>query len=156
MYPIVHRLHEMLAELRRANKRGVGYGPRLDPFTKKMGHHDGFDLPCRVGVEIHAPWDGVVERVFDDPTRGGRSLVISHKEVKLKTGYAHLHEVMDDVVPGALVRRGQVVARSGISGRSTGAHLHFTVRMPIISASDWFKVDPLPFLEKAEVQEVIL
>jgi len=144
MFPVLERLPDILARMRRDQRTGFLFGPRLNP-SKRMEHHDGVDLPCPPGTPIYSPWDGVVERAWEDKDRGGLSLIICHSGVRVKSGYAHLSGLALGIIDGVAVARGQEVALSGNSGMSRGPHLHFTIRIPMIT-DEWLKIDPLPFL----------
>ena len=111
------------------------FGWRRDPFTQEARFHHGTDLRAAYGQDVRAAGDGVVTFAGD---RGGYGLtvVVDHGG-GVETRYAHLSAA--DVKPGTRVRAGEVLARSGNSGRSTGAHLHFEVRR------DGQAVDPREF-----------
>jgi murein DD-endopeptidase MepM/ murein hydrolase activator NlpD len=102
---------------------GSGFGFRSDPITGRPALHAGLDFPAEVGTPIRAAAGGIVTAKERHPAYG-LVLEIGHGN-GLTTRYAHCESI--DVEPGALVRRGQVVARIGNSGRSTGPHLHFEV-----------------------------
>jgi murein DD-endopeptidase MepM/ murein hydrolase activator NlpD len=115
---------------------GSGFGFRLDPINGRSALHQGLDFPAETGTPIHAAAGGMVVANEWHPEYG-HMLEIDHGN-GLVTRYAHCSSV--DVVLGALVRRGQQVARVGTSGRSTGAHLHFEVLV------DGVPQDPARFL----------
>jgi len=146
MHPIVNGLPELLSRIE--SRKGAHFGPRRNPITGLEELHDGIDLPCGTGTKIRAPWDGEVDECFESP-KGGLSLIIYHEEEHLKSGYAHLRATIGSVDKGDLVRRGEPIAVSGSTGKSTGPHLHFTIRRETAIEKDWVKVDPLPFLESA-------
>jgi murein DD-endopeptidase MepM/ murein hydrolase activator NlpD len=101
------------------------YGMRRDPFTGKQAFHRGLDFSVPVGTPVRATAAGVVRTV--EKQRGlGRLVKIDHGG-NVMTVYAHLHEAR--VARGDRVARGQVVALSGNSGRSTAPHLHYEVRL---------------------------
>jgi murein DD-endopeptidase MepM/ murein hydrolase activator NlpD len=102
---------------------GSGFGFRPDPFTGRTALHTGQDFPVDVGTPIQAAAGGVVLATNHHPTYGNL-LEIDHGN-GLVTRYAHTSRIL--VKPGDLIKRGQVVAESGNSGRSTGPHLHFEV-----------------------------
>lgn len=100
-----------------------GYGWRRHPITSKRSFHHGIDLANRKGTPIYATADGVIKetgrkRYF------GNYIAISHK-FGYQTNYAHLNRIF--VREGDTVKRGQIIAEMGNSGRSTGAHLHYEV-----------------------------
>lgn len=105
------------------------FGTRLDPYTAKRVMHRGMDIANRHGAPVIAPADGVV--VFAGVEGAyGKVLVIDHG-FGIKTRYAHLSEFQ--VERGANVTRGQRIASIGNTGRSTGPHLHYEVRVNGIS-----------------------
>ena len=96
---------------------------RISPFTNLREFHEGLDISARTGTEIIAPADGVVSEI--GKTYGfGNLLIVSHG-YGLKTMYGHLSNVL--VKKGQSIKRGQKIALSGSSGRTTGPHLHYEV-----------------------------
>jgi murein DD-endopeptidase MepM/ murein hydrolase activator NlpD len=118
---------------------GSGFGFRTDPFNGRLALHTGLDFPAEAGTPIHAVAGGLVltRTVHADY---GNMLEIDHGN-GLVTRYAHCVSI--DVLPGAIVKRGQQVARVGNTGRSTGAHLHFEVLVDAVHQ------DPARFLANA-------
>ena len=102
-----------------------GFGPRLHPLLGYTRMHQGLDFGAPVGTPILAAGDGVVEEARWDGDYG-RWLRIRHAP-GLETGYAHLSAWAPGVTPGAHVRQGQVIAYVGITGLTTGPHLHYEV-----------------------------
>ncbi|MBC7995179.1 MAG: M23 family metallopeptidase [Rhizobacter sp.] len=102
---------------------GSGFGFRTDPFSGRAALHTGLDFPGDVGTPIMAAAGGVV-RSTDFHAAYGNLLEIDHGN-GLTTRYAHASKIL--VKAGDLVKRGQVVAQVGTTGRSTGPHLHFEV-----------------------------
>ena len=102
---------------------GSGFGFRTDPFSGRAALHAGLDFPAESGTPIHAAAGGLVTLRETHPEYG-QLLEIDHGN-GLATRYAHVASY--EVALGALVKRGQLVARVGNTGRSTGAHLHFEV-----------------------------
>jgi murein DD-endopeptidase MepM/ murein hydrolase activator NlpD len=101
----------------------AGFGKRADPFTGRSDFHSGIDISVPRGTRVVAPADGVV--VFVGAKAGyGKALVIDHG-FGVVTRYAHLDGF--EVRPGQRVRRGDVIAYSGNTGRSTAPHLHYEV-----------------------------
>ena len=101
------------------------FSVRLDPYTGERVMHEGLDIAAGVGTPVRAPSDGTV--VFSGLEGGyGHVLVIDHG-YGLKTRYGHLSRI--DVKVGEKVKRGQFVAAVGNTGRSTGPHLHYEVRV---------------------------
>ena len=98
---------------------------RLDPYTSERVMHAGMDIAGPHGKEVIAPSDGTV--VFAGLEGGyGNVLVIDHG-YGIKTRYGHLSAVK--VKAGEKVKRGQIIAALGNTGRSTGPHLHYEVRV---------------------------
>jgi murein DD-endopeptidase MepM/ murein hydrolase activator NlpD len=102
-----------------------GFGWRIDPFTGEAAMHEGVDFPADVGTPIKAAAAGIVIDVERHPEYGNL-IEIDHGN-GITTRYAHASKVF--VKTGELVRRGQKIAEVGTTGRSTGPHLHFEVRV---------------------------
>lgn len=102
-----------------------GFGYRTDPFTRKLRMHQGLDIAGPVGTPIVATADGQVK--FAGPRMGyGLTVEIDHG-YGYSTLYAHCHLLK--VTAGDLVRRGDVIALLGSTGRSLSPHLHYEVRV---------------------------
>jgi len=101
------------------------YGWRIDPFTGERAMHEGVDFVAAPGTAIRAAAAGVIISAELHPQYG--NLVEIEHGSGLTTRYAHASRLW--VKPGQLVRRGQKIAEVGTTGRSTGPHLHFEVRM---------------------------
>lgn len=107
----------------RSGWQSSAYGHRIDPITGERAWHDGADFAGREGSDILAVASGVVS--WSGHKSGyGTMVEVSHGD-GLITRYAHNQENLVDV--GDLVRRGDVIALMGSSGRSTGPHVHFEV-----------------------------
>jgi len=102
-----------------------GFGYRISPFTGLRQRHEGIDISNRIGTPIIAPADGVVTNIGRE-WGFGKILVISHG-FGFITRFAHLDRI--DVKIGQKVKRGEEVAKMGSTGRSTGPHLHYEVRV---------------------------
>lgn len=101
-----------------------GFGYRRCPFTHRRRFHEGIDIANNVGTSIYAPADGVVS--FTGWKGGyGRLLKIRHGS-GYETLYGHLSKIL--ARKGERVKRGDLIALSGHSGRSTGPHLHYEIR----------------------------
>jgi len=98
-------------------------GWRKHPITGKRSFHYGLDFGNKTGSPIYATADGIVQSVKRHKYLG-KYLTISHN-FGYQTKYGHLHKVL--VKQGESVKRGQIVALMGNSGRSTGSHLHYEV-----------------------------
>jgi murein DD-endopeptidase MepM/ murein hydrolase activator NlpD len=101
------------------------YGWRVDPFTGERAMHEGVDFVALPGTPIQAAAAGVVTLAERHP-HYGLMVEIDHGK-DLTTRYAHASKLL--VKPGQMVKRGQLLAEVGSTGRSTGPHLHFEVRI---------------------------
>ena len=116
------------------------YGIRSDPFRGTAAMHAGVDSPGPVGTPIYATADGMVDRA---ERAGGYGNMVELDHGKgIQTRYGHLSKIL--VEPGTRVHRGQLIALMGSTGRSTGPHLHYEVRI------DGRAVNPVPFLQTAD------
>lgn len=123
----------------RAGYASSTYGMRIDPFTGRSHFHAGVDYNGPRGTEILAVADGVVR--FAGRSAGyGNTVEIDHGNGYV-TRYAHNQENL--AAEGARVRAGDVIAKMGSSGRSTGSHVHIEV------LHNGRAVNPVPFLRKA-------
>ena len=113
------------------------YGWRRHPITGRHAMHEGLDFAAPRGTPIHAASGGIVTLARYVPGYG-KTVEVNHGN-GLVTRYAHASSI--SVKPGELVTRGQQIARVGSTGRSTGAHLHFEVRVA------GHPLDPTLFLE---------
>lgn len=112
------------------------YGYRTDPFSGKLAMHEGMDFAGKEGSDVVATASGVV--TYADERWGyGKLVEINHGD-GFTTRYGHAREIT--VEAGDIVKPGQVVARMGNSGRSTGPHVHYEVR------KDGQPVDPRPYI----------
>ena len=101
------------------------YGWRIDPFNGNKAFHEGLDFTANLGTAIHAAADGIVSTAERTPDYGN-IVKIDHGS-GLETRYAHASKLL--VKPGERVIKGQVVAQVGSTGRSTGPHLHYEIRL---------------------------
>jgi len=102
------------------------FGSRKDPFTGKRKMHHGMDFTGPKGSDIFATGDGVVVESGYSFYGYGNRVIIDHG-YGYKTIYAHLQKIYAD--EGQIVKRGDVVGALGNTGRSTGAHLHYEIRL---------------------------
>jgi len=100
-----------------------GFGPRLDPITGRGAFHEGLDMSVAYGSSVRAPADGVV-MVADRENGLGKVVKVNHG-FGFVTVFAHLERSL--VKEGARVARGQVIGKVGMTGRTTGPHLHYEV-----------------------------
>jgi murein DD-endopeptidase MepM/ murein hydrolase activator NlpD len=101
------------------------FGERQDPFNGEGAFHAGVDIGAPVGTPVRATADGAVEKAGWG-TGYGREINIDHGH-DLMTVYGHLSSIV--VIEGQHVNRGQIIGYVGQSGRSTGPHLHYEVRV---------------------------
>jgi murein DD-endopeptidase MepM/ murein hydrolase activator NlpD len=114
------------------------FGLRADPFTGRTSMHQGVDIASPLRSTISAMGDGVV--TYAGERRGYGMLVEINHGQGYSTRYAHAGEVL--VAVGDRVSKGQPVARVGLTGRSTGPHLHFEVM------KNRHHIDPTAFLQR--------
>ncbi|WP_221074494.1 peptidoglycan DD-metalloendopeptidase family protein [Agarivorans aestuarii] len=135
----------MRVPLKGAHRVTSGFNPRRKhPITGRISPHNGADFGLAIGTPVLAAGDGVVTRVENHPY-AGKYIVIQHGG-KYRSRYLHLNKFK--VRKGQRVTRGQVIADSGNTGRSTGPHLHYefhingravnpmTAKIPLASAID--------------------
>lgn len=117
------------------------FGVRSDPFRGTAAMHSGVDIPGPVGTPIYASADGIVARA---QRAGGYGNLIEINHGKgIGTRYGHLSKIL--VSANTRVRRGQLIGLMGSTGRSTGSHLHYEVRV------DGAAVNPSPYLHASEL-----
>lgn len=104
---------------------GSPFGHRSDPIAGARAMHEGIDFNAETGTPVVAAADGVILSAAYHPDFGN-VIDIDHGD-GLVSRYAHLSRM--DIKPPALVKRGQLIGAVGNTGRSTGSHLHFEVRM---------------------------
>lgn len=116
------------------------YGYRSDPFKGRRKRHNGIDIAGPIGTPIYATADGVVGRA---QWLGGygRYVEIEHGG-NIQTRYGHMSRL--NVAPNQRVRRGDLIGFMGSTGRSTGSHLHYEVRI------EGEPVNPAPFMQSSE------
>ena len=116
------------------------FGIRSDPFNGTARMHAGVDIPGATGTPIYATADGTIAHA---ERMGGYGNMVEIDHGKgLATRYGHMSKLL--VEPGAHVTRGQLIGLMGSTGRSTGPHLHYEVRI------DGHAVNPVPFLTTAD------
>lgn len=113
------------------------FGSRSDPFTGRRRMHQGIDIPGPIGTPIYATADGIISRA--EWANGYGNLVEINHGNGLQTRYGHMSKLIAQ--PNQRVVRGQLIGLMGSTGRSTGSHLHYEVR--IAGAA----VNPIPYLE---------
>lgn len=124
-----------------AMKLSSAYGMRVHPVTGRLARHNGIDIPAPHGTPIYATADGIVGRA---QRLGGYGLYVELEHGNnIQTRYGHMSSFI--VTSGQRVKKGDIIGYVGSTGRSTGNHLHYEVR---ISGTP---VNPLPFVESGEL-----
>lgn len=119
------------------------FGERMDPFSGEGAFHSGLDIASTYGAPVRATGDGIVIRASRDGGYG-RLVEIDHG-FGVTTWYGHLSGF--NVQPGMRVKAGDVIGYEGDSGRSTGPHLHYEIRIYNTPVNPW------PYLRHAHVAE---
>nr|WP_253343824.1 M23 family metallopeptidase [Sphingobium sp. OAS761] len=112
------------------------FGIRSDPFNGGARMHKGIDIPGPIGTPIYATADGVVSRA-GWASGYGNLVQITHGS-GMETRYGHMSKLL--VAANTYVKRGQLIGLMGSTGRSTGSHLHYEVRV------DGAAINPIPFV----------
>ena len=118
-----------------------GFGVRSDPFHAGAAMHPGIDLAGSYGTPIYATADGTVLRAGWNSGGYGNLVEIDHGR-GITTRYGHMSAIL--VHAGDHITRGQQIGRMGSTGRSTGNHLHYEVRI------DGRAVNPIPFMKSTD------
>ncbi len=108
------------------------FGKRVSPFSGRKAMHEGLDIAANTGTPIYATADGVVARVSYSPSYG-KTVVIDHG-YGYRTIFGHTSKIL--VKSGERIQRGDRIALVGNTGRSTGPHLHYELRL------DGVPIDP--------------
>lgn len=124
------------------SRMSSSYGMRDHPVLRQRRRHNGVDLAAPTGTPIYATADGIVGRA-DWFSSYGLYVSIDHG-ADLETRYAHMSRLA--VAAGERVRKGDVIGYVGSTGRSTGPHLHYEVRV------DGVAVNPIPYMVETEEQ----
>ncbi len=119
------------------------YGMRTHPVLGGRRRHNGVDLAAPTGTPIYATADGIVSRA-DRFSSYGLYVSIEHG-ASLQTRFAHMSRIA--VAAGERVRKGDIIGYVGSTGRSTGPHLHYEVRV------DGKPVNPIPYMVESEAQQ---
>ena len=117
------------------------FGVRSDPFRGAAAMHPGIDLAGPVGTPIYATADGTVLRSGWNSGGYGNLIEVNHGR-GITTRFGHLSAIL--VSAGEHITRGQLIGRMGSTGRSTGSHLHYEVRI------DGRAVNPIPFMKSTD------
>ncbi len=113
-----------------------GFGVRTDPFTKERKMHRGIDFAAPRGTPVYATGDGTVTRADDNISGYGKHITIDHG-FGYQSLYGHLYKY--NVKRGDKVKRGDLIAFVGSTGRSTGPHLHYEIK------KDGVSINPINF-----------
>ncbi|MCT8978250.1 M23 family metallopeptidase [Clostridium sp. CX1] len=97
------------------------FGYRTDPVTKEEKFHEGVDIDAKENTAVRASFNGKVKACGEDEQLG-KYIIIDHGD-GIETKYAHLNDIL--VKKEDAVKKSQVIAKSGNTGKSTGPHLHF-------------------------------
>jgi murein DD-endopeptidase MepM/ murein hydrolase activator NlpD len=111
----------------------ASFGERLDPFNGEGEFHTGVDISASYGQSVHVAADGVV--ISSDSRTGYGKLVVVDHGFGTTTWYGHLSGF--NVQEGKQVRRGDVIGYAGTSGRSTGPHVHYEIRLNGAPVNPW-------------------
>ncbi|MEM9084881.1 MAG: M23 family metallopeptidase [Pseudomonadota bacterium] len=114
------------------------YGMRVHPILRRRKQHNGIDLGAPTGTPVYATADGAVSRADRSRTYG--LVVYLDHGGDLETRYAHLSKLL--VADGQIVRKGDLIGHVGSTGRSSGPHLHYEVRV------DGVAVNPIPYMKE--------
>ena len=118
------------------------YGMRTHPVLGRRKQHKGVDLAAPTGTPVYATADGMIGRA-DFSRSYGLVIYVDHG-ADLETRYAHLSKLA--VAEGERVRKGDLIGYVGSTGRSTGPHLHYEVRV------DGLAVNPIPYMVETATQ----
>ncbi|MBT8427752.1 MAG: M23 family metallopeptidase [Erythrobacter sp.] len=119
------------------------YGMRTHPVLKRRLGHKGVDLAAPTGTPIYATADGYVSKAQRWSSYG--NFVSIEHGARIQTRYAHMSRIA--VAPGTRVKKGELIGYVGSTGRSTGPHLHYEVRI------DGEAVNPVPYMIESEAQQ---
>lgn len=119
-----------------------GFGMRTHPVLGGRRQHQGIDLAAPTGTPVYATADGIINRA-DWYSSYGLFISINHGAA-METRYAHLSRLA--VAAGDSVKKGDLIGYVGSTGRSTGPHLHYEVRV------DGLAVNPIPYMVESEAQ----
>ena len=117
------------------------FGVRSDPFRGTAAMHAGVDIPGPIGTPIYATADGIISRA--ERAGGYGNLIEVNHGKGIATRYGHLSKIL--VRDHERVKRGQMIGLMGSTGRSTGSHLHYEVRI------DGSAVNPAPYLQAGQL-----
>ena len=135
------------------------FGTRENPFSYRVEDHSGIDVKSQKNAEVISAADGYIEHHWIDERVYGKRLIINHLN-RYRTVYAHLSITF--VHERDIVKRGEVIGRTGNTGLSTGEHLHYEIQICNKSYTDeecgkitevgknkdkWLSINPIEFWE---------
>lgn len=119
------------------------YGTRTHPVLKRRMGHKGVDLAAATGTPIYATADGYVSKA--EPFSSYGNYVSIEHGARIQTRYAHMSRIA--VAEGSRVKKGDIIGYVGSTGRSTGPHLHYEVRIAGQA------VNPVPYMVESQAQQ---
>ena len=156
-YKILEDLEEILKYQKNKKSTGWKWGWRIHPITNHKQFHNGIDLPAYVGTPIYCPYDAKVIKLWNDKLNGNalRLRHVFNKNI-VETAYAHMYRFPryikyckeDDI----LIKAGMIIGYVGGTGRATGSHLHFIMRLKKAYKLEklWRRdINPLDLLENS-------
>lgn len=114
------------------------FGYRIHPISNKQSFHTGIDIGASTGTDILCALSGTVSQAVHNDAGYGNYLVITHSD-GVETMYAHCSKLLSDV--GDTVDKGDVIAKVGSTGISTGSHLHFEIRVNSVRLNPRWYID---------------
>lgn len=103
------------------------FGKRKNPFSGEMKNHNGIDLAAAEGTPVYAIKDGAVYAAIEKDPEFGNYIILNHDLGKMTSVYAHLSKITVDRYQ--YVKKGDVIGYVGQTGKATGPHLHFEIRI---------------------------
>lgn len=128
-----------------AQRKSSNFGNRRDPFGGRTAFHSGMDFAAPNGTSVLSAGNG---KIIFAGTKSGYGNVIEISHNGIVTRYAHLSRIRVNV--GQSINAGDIIGNVGSTGRSTGPHLHFEVRI------DGTAVNPAPYLNLANRLQVFI
>lgn len=155
MIPPIPNLKEVLEASKSHSTRLYGWRKK-HPITGLRSWHNGIDLSCTTGTPIFAPISGYLFK-FDTDSKNGNYIKLRHPQHRTirETVYVHLDSFSSIIKSGpekVTINAGDVIGYVGSTGKSTGPHLHFIIRLNKIrfGGGRWRRdVDPLLYLEES-------
>jgi murein DD-endopeptidase MepM/ murein hydrolase activator NlpD len=130
-----------------------GYGYRVDPVYGTTRFHEGMDFSAPIGTPVYATGDGTVTHASWESAYG--NLIEINHGYNYTTRYAHLSQI--EVKPGQAVKRGDLIGKVGNTGKSTGPHLHYEVRLRGVAQNPvhyyFFDITPAEYDEMIRLAE---